>query len=141
MAANILADHNYAGANQSVNTDTIDIPSSKIDNVKKSIKNILESKMNKLSEPSQAISFKTLKIDLQIDTQLSNKTVLNLQGLYPENPNSNKNYFNVLQNTTEWEKLQYKKVTGSRLSALLGISSQSKFEDYWKMVSVGFAER
>ena len=34
MSASSLADHNYADANQSVNTDIIDIPSSKIDNVK-----------------------------------------------------------------------------------------------------------
>ena len=44
MVAGSLGDHNYPGANPSVNTDTIDIPSSKMDFVKKSIKNILESK-------------------------------------------------------------------------------------------------
>ena len=44
MAASSLADHNYLGAYQSVNTDTpsiftpLDIPSSKIDNIKKSLK-------------------------------------------------------------------------------------------------------
>ena len=41
-----------------------------------------------------------------MDKQLSNsKTVLNLQGLHPEKPNSNKEYFNGQQNPTEWEKL------------------------------------
>ena len=35
IAASSLADHNYPGANQSVNKDTLDIPSSKIDYVKK----------------------------------------------------------------------------------------------------------
>ena len=58
MAASSLADHNYHGANQSVNTSTIDIQSSKIDNVKKSVKNILESKIKKLSEQSQPTNFK-----------------------------------------------------------------------------------
>ena len=38
IAASSLADHNYPGANQSVNKDTLDIPSSKIDYVKKFIK-------------------------------------------------------------------------------------------------------
>ena len=38
MTASSLADHNYPGANQSVDTDTLNIPSSKIDNVKKFIK-------------------------------------------------------------------------------------------------------
>ena len=40
----MASDHNCRGANQSVNKDTINIPSSKIGNVKKSIKNILENK-------------------------------------------------------------------------------------------------
>ena len=58
--------------------------------------------------------------------------MLNLQGLHPENPNSNKDYFNVQQNIPEFEKVRDKKVTGSRLPALLGIFRKSKFEDYWK---------
>ena len=40
--------------------------------------------------------------------------MLNLQGLHPENLNSNKNYFTVQHNTTEWQKLQCKEVTCSR---------------------------
>lgn len=51
MAESSLADHNYLGANQSVNTDTIYIPTSKIYNIKNSIKNILESKIKELSQP------------------------------------------------------------------------------------------
>ena len=78
MAASSLAHHNYPRANQSVNTDTIVIPSSKIDGGKKYIANILESKIKKLSEPSQPKNVKTLKIDSQIEKQLSNnKAVLN----------------------------------------------------------------
>ena len=105
MAASSLVYHNYSGHNQSVNTDTIDIPSSKIGNVKKSIKNIPESKTKNLSERSQTTNFKTLKLDSQIEKQLlNNKTVL----FTPKNANSNKNYFNVQQTTTEWGKLRYK---------------------------------
>ena len=44
IAAHSLSDHSYPGANQFVNTDTIGIPSSKIDNVKKSVKDILQVK-------------------------------------------------------------------------------------------------
>ena len=40
MAASSLANYNYHGANQSVDTDTTDILSSKIDNAKKSFKNV-----------------------------------------------------------------------------------------------------
>lgn len=93
MAASSLADHNYLGAYQSVNTDTpqiftpLDIPSSKIDNIKKSLKILSKVKSLKLSEPPQPTNFKKLKCDLQIDKQLSNnKTMLNLQGLHPEPP-------------------------------------------------------
>ena len=58
MAVGSLADHNYPDANQSVNTDTVDIPSSKTGNVKKSIKNVLESKIkNYLNHPNQQISY------------------------------------------------------------------------------------
>ena len=57
MALGSLADHNYLDANQPVNTDTVDIPSSKTGNVKKSIKNVLESKIkNYLNHPNQQIS-------------------------------------------------------------------------------------
>ena len=49
MAVSSLADHNYSGANQSVNVDTIDM-------LKKSIKNILENKINYLNHPNQQIS-------------------------------------------------------------------------------------
>ena len=47
MVVGSLGEHNYPGANPSVNTGTMDIPSPKIDFVKKSIKNILESKILK----------------------------------------------------------------------------------------------
>ena len=48
MAASSLAGYNHPGANESVNTDTVNITSSsKIDNFKKSIKNILESKVKR----------------------------------------------------------------------------------------------
>ena len=57
MAASILAYHNYSGSNQPLNTDTIDIPSSKINNVKKSLKNILESKIKKLTRSHQTKIF------------------------------------------------------------------------------------
>ena len=67
--------------------------------------------------------------------------MLNLQCFHPENPNSNKSYFNVLQNATEWEKLRYKTVTGSCLPALLGSFGKCKFEDYWKIVSAGLAKK
>ena len=63
MAASSLADNNYPGANQSVNSYTIDIPSSKIGSAKKCIKNILESKIKNLFKSSQTAIFKTLKLD------------------------------------------------------------------------------
>ena len=76
--------------------------------IKKIIKNLSKSHLNHLKTS-------TLKLDLKIYKQLSNnKIVLNLQGLHPENFNQNKNYFNVKQNTTEWQKLQCKEVTCSR---------------------------
>ena len=72
---------------------------------------------------------------MQIDKQLSNnKTLLNLRGSHTE-------YLNVLQNTTEWEKLRYKKVADSRLPTLPGIFGYSKFEDYWKIVSACLTEK
>ena len=108
MAASILAYHNYSGSNQPLNTDTIDIPSSKINNVKKSLKNILECKIKKLTGSYQTKIFIILKLEYQVDKQLpNNKTVLNLQGLHPESPVSNKNYVNIQQNTSEWEKLRF----------------------------------
>ena len=105
MTASSLDAHSCSGDNRSVNTDTIDIPSSKIGNIKKSIKNILESKIKNLPELSQTANFKRLKLDTQIEKQLlNNKTVL----FTPKNANSNKHYFNVQQTTTEWGKLRYK---------------------------------
>ena len=54
MAGSSFANHNYLGPNQSANTDTIGIPTSKIYNIKKSIKNILENKKTKcLNHPNQ----------------------------------------------------------------------------------------
>ena len=81
-----------------------------------------------------------MKLNSQIDKQLS-KTVLNLKGLYHEILIQIKTFSMFKKNTTEWEKLQYKKVTGNHLPALLGIFSKSKFEDSWKIVSAGLTEK
>ena len=59
MSASTLVDHNCSDDNQSVNTDTIDIPSLKMGNVKKSIRTIFEIKIKNLYERSQTTNFKT----------------------------------------------------------------------------------
>lgn len=49
MVASSLVDHNYLITNQSINTNTINIPSSKVYDVKRSRQNAIESKIKKLS--------------------------------------------------------------------------------------------
>lgn len=63
MAAISLAGNYCPGANQHVNTCTIDIPSSKIESAKESLQNILESKIKNISQSSQKSNFRTLKLD------------------------------------------------------------------------------
>ena len=69
---------------------------------------------------------------MQIDKQFSNnETVLNLKGSHTEDPN-------VLQKTPQWERLRYKKVTGSRLMQsfiqtvkVMGQELLISQENYW----------
>ena len=50
------------------------------------------------------------------------------------------NYKNVEQNSDAWLNIRKNKITGSRLSALLGVYVKKKFESYWKIVKEGLNE-
>ena len=141
LTANSLADHDYCKENESFNSDIITIPPSKIYGIKNSIKSNLQEKINIISQSTNRSSSNNLALNTQIKEQLDNNIfTLNLQSQLPLNPNSKSNYHNVAQNTPEWQNLRQKKVTGSRLPALIGIHGKNKFDSYWSIVTEGLAE-
>lgn len=75
----------------SLSIQTLDIPSSKID-IAKNLKKLFWKVNKKVIWTIPTNKIQNTKLDSQIDKQpLNIKTVLNLQGLHPESPNSNKN--------------------------------------------------
>ena len=147
LTATSLADHDYCKDNQSFDSDKITTSPSKIYDIKHSIKYNIQEKIAMISQPTNdptpiiIYNSKNLDINEQIKKQLDNNSfTLNLQSQLPEDPNLKSNYHNVAQNTTEWQNLRKKKVTGSRLPALLGVYGKSKFDSYWKIVNEGLSE-
>ena len=90
----------------------------------------------------EAISEEDKKVIASIEAQLQEKRPLltiNISSLKAPNP-CGPNYHDVLQNTNVWEDLRKFKITGSRLTALLGLHGQEKFIKFWNVVKQGLKE-
>ena len=150
MSAHCLADHDYC-TNLTFNKCIIEPDMLKIKNVETYIDRATSEKHTSTTYNiiNQNITEELNNTDIaiplvydDIQSQLSNKIInINLQNLHPKNPLQYQNHVNVAQNTEDWQELRKRKVTGSRLPALIGVYGKKKFDLYWKIVLEGLQEK
>ena len=86
----------------------------------------INDKMLNTPTPTNKKDLKTIKLDISF-----------LEAPVP----AGLNYVNTTQNSAEWHKTRSKKITGSRISSLIGLQGSVKFSETWKTVRTGQKEK
>jgi hypothetical protein len=94
-------------------------------------------------EPSMYKTGDCFDMEMSIQSKLSSSNSvieIDLMSLRAPKP-SGANYVSCIQKSDIWQAIRKKKITGSRLPALLGFYGREKYEHYWDVVKNGVPEK